>query len=594
MRKIKIIFGISVAALAGSLFFAYEKIGGDISARQLHEAASEVAELVEKEQLTGTDEYREYINQCNQAMKKKSRFRCAALIHESEKVKKQVEEDVDNLKQGAEKEERYQGLMAALKEMPETGDLADSLENQLLEMEEILSARDGRKSGELLAEIGRIEEQLDERLKPEASETLKQLETAEAAKNSMSEAVRDIYDRWSKEAETAGDRKDSVLACIQGNKALALEQYEKDGNLCYPPILGAEFDGNTGKIRVALSDYVGEMSGKTDGLYVLEMDETGRIKETGVKDIYRIEMDKTLGVHVVGSENSGDRISSYMSSTAIPSEPMKGMSKEDRFNYIIMNHILSNAYEDPEALDIGWYDVLYQAAEKAGDTAEDNVILAYLDSLEMGTSIHTPDDIVRMAHKNGCSFFILYNNQDQETDRVIEEMAIATGGVAFKYRESEIQTSDIDRHSYRFLGEYYEIEYETDFDGTEAREIYLILTKGEYVFCTKYSYSPGQRKEKTQEPAVQQESETDFIFPDSSERYLEEGELEVLDPWELKIARNEIYARHGRMFNSVELVEYFGGKNWYVPSVTPENFTDDMLNEYERYNTRLIAGYEGT
>lgn len=68
--------------------------------------------------------------------------------------------------------------------------------------------------------------------------------------------------------------------------------------------------------------------------------------------------------------------------------------------------------------------------------------------------------------------------------------------------------------------------------------------------------------------------------------------LSVLDSYGLKITRNEIYARHGRIFNDQELQEYFQRQNWYVPQTASNDFDDSCLNEVEKYNIQLISTYE--
>ena len=68
--------------------------------------------------------------------------------------------------------------------------------------------------------------------------------------------------------------------------------------------------------------------------------------------------------------------------------------------------------------------------------------------------------------------------------------------------------------------------------------------------------------------------------------------LSMLDSYGLKITRNEIYARHGRMFNDQELQDYFQRQNWYVPQTAPNDFDDSCLNEVEKYNIQLISTYE--
>ena len=49
-------------------------------------------------------------------------------------------------------------------------------------------------------------------------------------------------------------------------------------------------------------------------------------------------------------------------------------------------------------------------------------------------------------------------------------------------------------------------------------------------------------------------------------------DLSILDSYGLKITRNEIFARHGRMFNDQELQEYFKRQQWYVPQIAANDF----------------------
>lgn len=60
----------------------------------------------------------------------------------------------------------------------------------------------------------------------------------------------------------------------------------------------------------------------------------------------------------------------------------------------------------------------------------------------------------------------------------------------------------------------------------------------------------------------------------------------------MKITRNEIFARHGRMFNDQELQEYFKRQQWYVPQIAANDFDTSCLNEVEKYNVNLISVYE--
>ncbi|MDR1558631.1 MAG: DUF3160 domain-containing protein [Clostridiales bacterium] len=93
-------------------------------------------------------------------------------------------------------------------------------------------------------------------------------------------------------------------------------------------------------------------------------------------------------------------------------------------------------------------------------------------------------------------------------------------------------------------------------------------------------------------PSYESEPSGEYIISDSDSRALTESELLNLTPLQLKLARNEIYARHGREFSDAELREYFEQMSWYKPSIAVNEFTDDMLNTMEKENVTIIARVE--
>lgn len=87
-------------------------------------------------------------------------------------------------------------------------------------------------------------------------------------------------------------------------------------------------------------------------------------------------------------------------------------------------------------------------------------------------------------------------------------------------------------------------------------------------------------------------AEPDYILPESSTRLLTFADLEGLDAEQCRIARNEIYARHGRKFKDEALQAYFNSKSWYNGYIEPADFTDTMLSDIENKNKDLIVKYE--
>jgi uncharacterized coiled-coil protein SlyX len=79
------------------------------------------------------------------------------------------------------------------------------------------------------------------------------------------------------------------------------------------------------------------------------------------------------------------------------------------------------------------------------------------------------------------------------------------------------------------------------------------------------------------------------IIPLSSDRMISERDLLGMDQATLRLARNEIFARHGYIFKSDELSTYFSQFEWYVPKTR-----DVQLSDIEQNNVDLIKSYENS
>ncbi len=91
----------------------------------------------------------------------------------------------------------------------------------------------------------------------------------------------------------------------------------------------------------------------------------------------------------------------------------------------------------------------------------------------------------------------------------------------------------------------------------------------------------------------QKTSDSEYILPDSDTRKLTRADLQGLSKEELRLARNEIFARHGMIFGVADLDAYFGEKSWYKPTVAYNEFYDTVeMNAYEEANISLILSVE--
>lgn len=85
----------------------------------------------------------------------------------------------------------------------------------------------------------------------------------------------------------------------------------------------------------------------------------------------------------------------------------------------------------------------------------------------------------------------------------------------------------------------------------------------------------------------------DYILANSGTTLLTADDIKGMSKYDLALARNEIYARHGRKFQTAEYSNYFSSKSWY--QLNPSyNYSDDNsnLNDIEIKNVQFILKAE--
>ncbi len=78
-------------------------------------------------------------------------------------------------------------------------------------------------------------------------------------------------------------------------------------------------------------------------------------------------------------------------------------------------------------------------------------------------------------------------------------------------------------------------------------------------------------------------------YPEGSTRLLTLDDVTGKSSWELKIMKNEIYARHGYIFKTSELKSYFERQAWYRPM---NDDVSDLISNIEKENAAFIKRYE--
>ena len=104
-----------------------------------------------------------------------------------------------------------------------------------------------------------------------------------------------------------------------------------------------------------------------------------------------------------------------------------------------------------------------------------------------------------------------------------------------------------------------------------------------------------EEESEEEEVVIEEEttSESEYILPDSNVRTLTRTDLQGLTKEELRLARNEIYARYGVIFGVADLDAYFAEQSWYEPTITLDEFEDTGSFSADEYaNIKLIIDME--
>lgn len=80
----------------------------------------------------------------------------------------------------------------------------------------------------------------------------------------------------------------------------------------------------------------------------------------------------------------------------------------------------------------------------------------------------------------------------------------------------------------------------------------------------------------------------DYIISGSDTHIISASEVRGLSKEQMTLALNEIYARHGRRFNTAYIQAYFDSCSWYHGTIAPSAFDESVLTATERANINTI------
>lgn len=119
--------------------------------------------------------------------------------------------------------------------------------------------------------------------------------------------------------------------------------------------------------------------------------------------------------------------------------------------------------------------------------------------------------------------------------------------------------------------------------------VFLLLQIAPYLDCIS-------DKNAHKDDIVRRFKNTRMVFPDSSSRRLDYCDVaEILECTEysaqflLNCSLNELYARFGYTFSTIEYACVYQGCTWYKPKDISAEEVVNKMNEVERYNLNFLA-----
>lgn len=259
-------------------------------------------------------------------------------------------------------------------------------------------------------------------------------------------------------------------------------------------------------------------------------------------------------------------------------------------NNAIQNIDLGNRTALYDGLYSGLYQTYYQSGAKC--------VIGFTDGMENASS-YSYQDVVDMSKNTGIPVFIIGIGEEYDIQE-LQNLANECSGQYYSANVDDLESilEDIYINIYHEQQDYYVFKYKTQNvqNTTQFRDVVVQTSQtSEYNGYNKKSYVPDADVTGAFSGSYMNK---DFMIADSDKRVVTTADLEGMSLAELRIARNEIFARHGRQFKDTMLNQWFYSKVWYLDidrKYAPDIFdatNPNPLTEIELNNADFIRDYE--
>lgn len=230
------------------------------------------------------------------------------------------------------------------------------------------------------------------------------------------------------------------------------------------------------------------------------------------------------------------------------------------------NGLVNIDYDDKGIKTIGWTGENVELTESQNVETNDNAseIVSYADTEEKLES-----DADEYIEENEGDLEPWYTNQD-----VMYQVIVDAPDGYVNVRSGPSTDSEI-------LFENY--------NGTVEQ---VLGEEGDWLMIGLYPYGPNPFAyvHSSQVSPIMLAPGNEYLIDGSDSGYYDESYIYGFSKWDCRLARNEIYARHGKIFKDEALQVYFENCSWYTPE--SEDVPDSMLNQWEIDNIKMIISYE--
>jgi len=418
-------------------------------------------------------------------------------------------------------------------------------------------------------------------------------------------AEEPVIEQPQPEVKPKEDPKEQTFIPVEESKPLQLDIVQVDSS-DFPTV---RFYAN---IHDEYDEVVRELS--PDSFEILEMDTSGNFITIEIEELRQVLTTDNVSINLVldksGSMSSYNRMAQAQNAASYFLNYISSYNNSyveltffDTYVYVPyrftndFSALIDSVYGQRPSGSTALYDAVYSSLLETNKQRGAKCVIVFTDGEENASS-YSFNDVVSLSQSTGIPVYVI-GVGNEINERELIELASLCGGEYFYSQNDDLEESlqRIYTDIFNARREQYIIQYTSTIrDELDMRHNFVFRTK------EGVGFTGGTEREYVPKPDItsgfsDKYWENDFILEFSSSRAITDNDLRGLSLAELRIARNEIFARHGRMFVDPMLNKWFYSRNWYLsitPKYSPAEFNSrrSPLSRLENDNVSRIQARE--